>query len=112
MNRGTNRIRPHPFLKLVWQNAFKGPTSDVTDRERWVHLRFCEIMLASFDFGSPDLASRQQVLAAHWPIMSIIPTSRIADATEHRDCLSLVSWYDDSLPRVIASKAGVPGMSG
>lgn len=88
------------------------PKSAITDRERQVQSQFCEIMLASFDFMSPESVSRQQVLATYWPIIASIPAHDIATAFQERNCNSLISWYDYSLARAIASKAGVVGMSG
>jgi len=88
------------------------PKSAITDREQQTQKQFCDIMLASLDYVSPESASSQQVLATYWPIIAGIPTDDITAAFQARNCNALIAWYDYSLGRAIASKAGVLGMSG
>ena len=88
------------------------PKSAITDREQATQKQFCEIMLASLDYVSPESASSPQVLATYWPVVAGIPTDDIAEAFQDRNCTALIAWYDYSLGRAIASKAGVLGMSG
>lgn len=88
------------------------PKSALTDREKQVQKHFCEILLASLDFMSPDVASSRQVLATYWPLVSEVTEQDVAEAFQQRNCNSLIAWYDYSLARAIASKAGVSGMSG
>ena len=88
------------------------PKLAITDREQQTQKQFCDIMLASLDYVSPESASSQQVLATYWPIIAGIPTDDITQAFQARNCNALIAWYDYSLGRAIASKAGVLGMSG
>lgn len=88
------------------------PKSAITDREQATQKQFCEIMLASLDYVSPESASSAQVLATYWPVVAGIPADDIAEAFQDRNCTALIAWYDYSLGRAIASKAGVLGMSG
>jgi hypothetical protein len=88
------------------------PKSAITDREQRTQKQFCDIMLASLDYVSPETASSQKVLATYWPIVADVAADDIAAAFESRNCNALIAWYDYSLGRAIASKAGVLGMSG
>lgn len=88
------------------------PKSALTDREKLVQKQFCDILLASLDFMSPDVASSRQVLATYWPLVGEVTEQDIEDAFRQRNCTALIAWYDYSLARAIASKAGVSGMSG
>ena len=69
-------------------------------------------MLASLDFMTPGEATRQSVLATYWPLIASAEPEDIETAFADKNCPSLIDWYDHSLARAIASKAGVLGMSG
>ncbi|MEQ1866850.1 MAG: hypothetical protein ABL996_19605, partial [Micropepsaceae bacterium] len=88
------------------------PRSAVTEGEKKTQLQFCEIMLASLNYMSPDAAERSKVLVTYWPLSSSVDVFDIETAFYARNCDQLVDWYDHTLARSIAAKAGVTGLSG
>ncbi len=89
------------------------PRSAVTDAEKKVQTGFCETLLATLDFMTPGAAgARTDVLATYWPINPARGDYEITEAFVQRDCDSLIAWYDHSLARKLAQKAGVSELGG
>ena len=89
------------------------PKAALTTSEKTVQHDFCATLLSTLDFLSPGVAgARADVLATYWPIMASLDEEEIADAFLTRDCDRLISWYDHSLARQLAWKAGVSELSG
>lgn len=88
------------------------PRSAITIREKLSQVQFCEIALATMDFLTPGAAARSEALPTYWPIVSYVSTTDVERAFNSRDCNNLIAWYDHSLARNIAAKAGLLGKSG
>jgi hypothetical protein len=88
------------------------PKSAVTGEEKTVHARFCDVMLASLDFAAPEEAARRDALATYWPIVAGPTRGELEAAFEAKHCPRLLAWYDHSLARSVAARAGLSGMSG
>ena len=91
------------------------PKAAVTAEEKAAQKSFCELILSSMDFMTPGAVAASapsQVLATYWPIQSTRTSFEIIDAFNARDCTKLLAWYDHSLARKLASKAGIAGLSG
>ncbi|NOT39421.1 MAG: hypothetical protein HOP13_02910 [Alphaproteobacteria bacterium] len=91
------------------------PKEAVTDAERRTQKSFCELMLASLDFMTPEAVAstaQGQVLATYWPVMPSRGSFEIKEAFAMRNCDDLLAWYDHALARKLAANAGVAGLSG
>jgi hypothetical protein len=90
------------------------PKVAVTDEERRVQNDFCEIILASMDFMTPGAVASapREVMATYWPVVASRASFEIADAFRHRNCTELLAWYDHTLARSLAAKAGVTELTG
>ena len=91
------------------------PKAAVAAEEKAAQKSFCELMLASLDFMTPGAVAAStpsQVLATYWPIQSTHTSLEVIDAFTARDCTKLLAWYDHSLARKLAAKAGISGLSG
>ncbi len=105
--RGVSRVDTRKAFGFVLL-----PRSAVTEDEKKRQHQFCEIMLASLNYMSPDAAERSKVLVTYWPLSASVDVFDIEVAFYARNCDQLVDWYDHSLARSIAAKAGVTGLSG
>jgi hypothetical protein len=91
------------------------PKEAITGDEKRAQKSFCELMLASLDFMTPEAVAstaQGQVLATYWPITPSRGSSEIRDAFAMRNCDDLLAWYDHALARKLATNAGVAEMSG
>lgn len=91
------------------------PKAAVTAEEKATQKSFCDLLLSSLDFMTPEAVASTapaQVLATYWPIQRTHTSFELIDAFNARDCTKLLAWYDHSLARKLASKAGVAGLSG
>ena len=91
------------------------PRAAVTAEEKAGHKAFCELMLASLDFMTPGAVADTapaDVLATYWPIVGSREPFEIIEAFRSRNCDDLLAWYDHSLARKIAAKAGVAELGG
>jgi hypothetical protein len=88
------------------------PRAAVTGEDRAVQRRFCETMLASLDYMAPEAASEGKFLMTYWPVSGLIERWQIEYAFKNRRCDDLIDWYDHSLARSIAAKAGIAHLSG
>lgn len=88
------------------------PRAAVTEYDRAVQRRFCEVMLASLDYAAPEAASEGKFLMTYWPVSGVVERWQIEYAFKNRRCDDLIDWYDHSLARSIAARAGVAQLSG
>lgn len=91
------------------------PKEAVTDEEKRTQRSFCELVLASLDFMTPEAVAstaQAQVLATYWPIGASRGSFEIKEAFETRNCDDLLAWYDHALARKLATNAGVADLSG
>ncbi len=91
------------------------PKEAVTAEEKRTQKSFCELMLASLDFMTPDAVSVSApaaVLATYWPITASRGSFEIKEAFAMRNCGDLLAWYDHALARKLATNAGVADLSG
>jgi hypothetical protein len=91
------------------------PKAAVTDAEKATHKAFCKLVLASLDFMTPGAVADSapaEVLATYWPVVASRESFEINDAFRSRNCDDLLVWYDHSLARKLATKAGVADLSG
>jgi hypothetical protein len=89
------------------------PRAAVTEAEKKTQVQFCETLLATLDFMAPGVASvRRDVMATYWPILSVRGSGEITEAFASRDCDTLLAWYDHTLARQLARRAGVQELSG
>ena len=91
------------------------PKAAVSAQEKATQKSFCELILSSMDFMTPGAVAASapaKVLATYWPIQSTRTSFEIIDAFNARDCTKLLAWYDHSLARKLAAKAGIAGLSG
>jgi hypothetical protein len=88
------------------------PRTAVTDEDRAVQRRFCQITLAQLDYMAPESAATAQVLMTYWPISGVVERWQIEYAFRNRRCDDLIDWYDHSLARSIATKADIAHLSG
>ena len=88
------------------------PRAAVTEYDRAVQRRFCQITLAQLDFMAPESAEAAQVLMTYWPISGVVERWQIEYAFKNRLCDDLIDWYDHSLARSIATKADIAHLSG
>ena len=88
------------------------PRAAVTEEDRAVQRRFCEVALASLDYMAPDSETRDEVLMTYWPISTVVERWQIDYAFRNRRCDDLIDWYDHSLARSIANKADIAHLSG
>lgn len=88
------------------------PKSAVTEDERQVQARFCQLMLASLEFTTPDAAARREALVTYWPIVATRAPVEIEASFEARNCEHLLAWYDHNLARSVAARAGVAALGG
>ncbi|MEQ1753744.1 MAG: hypothetical protein ABL973_06395 [Micropepsaceae bacterium] len=105
----------HGMMQIDTNRAFGFvlmPRSAITSGERAAQIQFCEIALATMDFMAPGTVATSDALATYWPIVSYADARDIEEAFSSRNCASLIAWYDHSLARSIASKAGLLGRSG
>jgi hypothetical protein len=105
--RGTMRIDTSKAFGFVLM-----PRAAVTDQDRAVQRRFCQITLAQLDYMAPESAATAQVLMTYWPISGVIERWQIEYAFKNRRCDDLIDWYDHSLARSIATKADIAHLSG
>jgi hypothetical protein len=88
------------------------PRSAITDDDRAVQRRFCQLMLASLDYMAPDAAASSKVLMTYWPVSTVVERWQVESAFRYRNCDNLIAWYDHSLARSIATKAEIAHLSG
>lgn len=91
------------------------PKEAITDAEKRTQKSFCELMLASLDFMTPEAVASTapaQVLATYWPVKSSRGSFEVKEAFATRNCDDLLAWYDYSLGRKLATNAGVADLSG
>ncbi|NOT41522.1 MAG: hypothetical protein HOP13_13615 [Alphaproteobacteria bacterium] len=105
--RGANRIDTANAFGFVLM-----PRAAVTEDDRNVQRRFCQVMLASLDYMAPEAASEGKFLMTYWPVSTVVERWQIEYAFKNRRCDDLIDWYDHSLARSIANKAGVAQLSG
>ena len=105
--RGTVRIDTTRAFGFVLM-----PRAAVTNEDRAVQRRFCEVTLSSLDYMAPDGETREQVLMTYWPISTVVERWQIEYAFRNRRCDDLIDWYDHSLARSIANKADIAHLSG
>jgi hypothetical protein len=105
--RGANRIDTANAFGFVLM-----PRAAVTDEDRAVQRRFCQVMLASLDYMAPEAASDGKFLMTYWPVSAVVERWQIEYAFRNRRCDDLIDWYDHSLARSIANKADIAHLSG
>jgi hypothetical protein len=105
--RGANRIDTANAFGFVLM-----PRAAVTEDDRNVQRRFCQVMLASLDYMAPEAASEGKFLMTYWPVSTVVERWQIEYAFRNRRCDDLIDWYDHSLARSIANKAGIAQLSG
>jgi hypothetical protein len=88
------------------------PRAAVTEEDRAVQRRFCQITLAQLDYMAPESAATAEVLMTYWPISTVVERWQIEYAFKNRRCDDLIDWYDHSLARSIAAKADIAHLSG
>ena len=88
------------------------PRAAVTEDDRAVQRRFCQTMLASLDYAAPEAASEGKFLMTYWPVSGVVERWQVEYAFKNRRCDDLIDWYDHSLARAIATKAGIAQLSG
>jgi hypothetical protein len=105
--RGSMRIDTSKAFGFVLM-----PRAAVTEEDRAVQRRFCQITLAQLDYMAPESASTAEVLMTYWPISGVVERWQIEYAFKNRRCDDLIDWYDHSLARSIATKADIAYLSG
>jgi hypothetical protein len=91
------------------------PKEAITEGEKRSQKSFCELMLASLDFMTPEAVAstaQAQVLATYWPVKASRGSFEIKEAFATRNCDDLLAWYDYALARKLATNAGVADLSG
>ncbi|MBL9098625.1 MAG: hypothetical protein JNK07_16970 [Alphaproteobacteria bacterium] len=87
----------------------------VSDDDKRTQKTFCTTLLATMDFMTPGAVASSapaEVLATYWPVVGSRESYEIKQAFSERNCDDLIAWYDFTLARTLASKAGVAEMSG
>jgi hypothetical protein len=91
------------------------PKEALTEAEKQTQKSFCELMLASLDFMTPEAVAstaQGQVLATYWPLKASRGAFEIKEAFAMRNCDDLLAWYDHALARKLANQAGVADLTG
>lgn len=91
------------------------PKVAVTDQDKRAQKDFCATVLATMDFMTPGAVAAsapRDVLATYWPIVGSRESYEIKHAFSERNCDELIAWYDYTLARALAAKAGVAELSG
>ncbi len=88
------------------------PRAAVTEYDRNVQRRFCQVMLASLDYMAPDAEASSEVLMTYWPVSTVVERWQVEYAFRNRRCDDLIDWYDHSLARSIANRADIAQLSG
>ncbi len=87
----------------------------VSDADKRTQRTFCTTLLATMDFMTPGAVASSapaEVLATYWPVVGSRESYEIKQAFSERNCDDLIAWYDFTLARTLASKAGVAELSG
>jgi hypothetical protein len=88
------------------------PRAALNEQDLNVQRQFCQIMLASLDYETPDGATSSKLLTTYWPISTVVERWQIEAAFRGKRCDDLIAWYDHSLARSIANKAEIAHLSG
>jgi hypothetical protein len=88
------------------------PKRAIEQQEYDRQVRFCKFLLGALDYVTPDEAARGEMLATYWPLVADVTKADIDTAFRQRECHLLINWYDHSLARSMARRAGIEGLSG
>lgn len=91
------------------------PKVAVSAQDKRAQKDFCTTILASMDFMTPGAVAAsapRDVLATYWPVVGSRESYEIKHAFTERNCDDLIAWYDFTLARALAAKAGVAELTG